>query len=109
MNLHRLTHRLRAGLRESEMAHLPLFYQLSHRANGFFDWRVGIDAVLVVEIDVVDAEAAQAGFTALAYIFGLAIDAPRHWIRRIANDSKLRSEDDLVALALDGASDELFV
>src|SRR5215472_3976545 len=97
MNLHRLAQRLRARFGESEMAHLAFFHELSHRADGFFDRSVGIDAVLVVEIDVINAETVQAGFAGLAYVFGLAINAAGHGIGGIANDAELRGEDDLVA------------
>jgi hypothetical protein len=31
--------------------------QIAHGAHGVFDRRVGVDTVLVVEIDVVDAQA----------------------------------------------------
>src|SRR5579862_8854042 len=65
--------------------------------------------MLVVEIDVIDAQAAEAGVAGLADVVGLAVDAARVGIFRIANDSKFGGEDDLIALAFDGASDELFV
>ena len=38
---------------------LILFHELGHGADGLFDRHIGIDAVLVVQIDVVHPEAAQ--------------------------------------------------
>ena len=48
------------GLGQPEVADLALRDELGHRADGLLDRRVGVDAVLVVEVDVVDAEAAAA-------------------------------------------------
>src|SRR5258707_4892194 len=39
-----------------------------HRANGLFDWNIGIDAVLVEKIDGVDSEPGQAGVASAADI-----------------------------------------
>ena len=49
------------GLGQAEVAHLAGRHQLGHRADGLLDRHLGVDAVLVVEVDVVDAEPLQAG------------------------------------------------
>ena len=54
----RIVSRRRLG--QAEVAHLASPHQLRHRADGVLDRRVGIDAVLVVEIDHVDPESPQA-------------------------------------------------
>src|SRR5579862_1353149 len=65
--------------------------------------------MLVVEIDMIDAEAAEARIAGLANVVRLAADAARVGIFRIANDAEFSGENDLVALALDGAPDKFFV
>ena len=45
---------------------MPSLHQLGHRADRVLDRRVGIDAVLVVEVDRLDAEPLQARLAATA-------------------------------------------
>ena len=45
------------GFGESEIFYFAGFHEFGHGADGFFDGRFGIDAMLVVEVDVIDAEA----------------------------------------------------
>jgi hypothetical protein len=52
----RAADRLRRGLGEPEVADLALLDELRHRADRLLDRTVSVDAVLVVEVDVVDAE-----------------------------------------------------
>ncbi len=47
----------RGGFGEAEIFHFAGFDQLGHGADGIFDGRVRVDAMLVVEVDVIDAEA----------------------------------------------------
>ena len=56
----RATHRGRRRLRQTGIAHLALPDQIAHRADGVFDGNIGIDARGVIEIDVIDAQPAQA-------------------------------------------------
>jgi hypothetical protein len=49
--------------------------QVGHGADGLLDRRLGVDAVLIIEIDRLDAEARQAAVAARADIVGLAVDA----------------------------------
>jgi hypothetical protein len=51
--------RLRAGLGQADVQHLALGHQLGERADGLLDRRVGIDAVLVVEVDTVGPQPLQ--------------------------------------------------
>ena len=55
----RAPNRVRRGLGEPEVPHLALLDELGHRADGVLDRRLGIDPVLVVEVDRVHAEALQ--------------------------------------------------
>ena len=52
----RAANRVRGRLGEPEVAHLPLLDELGHRADGLLDRRLEVDAVLVVEVDRLDAE-----------------------------------------------------
>ena len=55
----------RQRLGEPDEPDLPLLDQLRERADGLLDRRRGVDAVLLVEVDGLDAEAAQARLTRL--------------------------------------------
>ena len=67
----RAADRLGAGLGEADVADLALLHQFGHRADGLLDRRVGVDAVLVVEVDVVDAQALQRALAAAWTYSGL--------------------------------------
>ena len=55
---------------------LPSCDQLGHRADGLLDRHVGVDAVLVVEVDVVGAEALQRALDRAAHVLGRAVERP---------------------------------
>jgi hypothetical protein len=74
-----------------------------HRADRVLDRRLGIDAVLVVQIDVIDAEPLEARIACLPHVLGLAVDPALAVHHR---DRELGREHDLVALALDRLADE---
>src|SRR6516165_7537997 len=46
----------RRRLAQTQVTHLPLPYKLRHRADGLFNGDLWIDAVLVVEVDVIDSQ-----------------------------------------------------
>ena len=48
------------GFRNADVANLALLDQPSHRADGFLDRDVGIDAMQVIQIDVIEAEPLKA-------------------------------------------------
>ena len=58
-----------------EVADLALLDELGHRPDGVLDRGAGVDAVLVVEVDVVGAEALQGGLAGRAHVVGAAVDA----------------------------------
>ena len=101
--------RLGARLGQPEVADLALLHELGHRADGLLDRRVGVDAVLVVEVDVVDAEAPQRSLGRLAHVLGPAADAAGGRVVGVADDAELGRQHDLVAAAGDRAADELLV
>ena len=50
---------LGARLGQAEIAHLAGLDQLGHRADGVLDRDIGVDPVLVIEVDVVDTQPTQ--------------------------------------------------
>ena len=52
-------YRLRACFRKSEVLHFALLNQILHRSGHIFDRHVGVDAVLVIEINRIDPQALQ--------------------------------------------------
>src|SRR5579862_145881 len=64
-----------SGLGKTQVAYLPPLDQSRHRANGVLDGRVRIDPVLVVEIDHIDAEPAEARVAGLHDVLRAAVDA----------------------------------
>src|SRR5205823_11512212 len=73
MNFRGTSQRLRTGLRQTDVTNLAVFYQLSHRSNRLFNGRVGIYPVLIIQIDSLDPEAAQAALTGGTNIIRLTI------------------------------------
>ena len=104
----RAANRVRSGLGEPEVAHLALLHELGHCADRLLDRRLEVDAVLVVEVDRVDAEALQRRLAGRADVLRLAADA-EELARRSAHVPELRREHDLVAAAGDRLPDEPLV
>ena len=100
--------RLRRRLGEPEVADLAGLDQLGHRADGLLDRHGLVDAVLVVEVDVVDAEPLQRGVAGRADVLGAAVDADAGAVGP-ALVAELGGQLDLVAAAGDGLADELLV
>ena len=82
--------------------------QIGHGTDRILDRRGAVDAVLVIEIDVIDAETAERRLAGLAHVVGLAADAEEGAVIA-AHIAELRGQDHLIAAAADGASDQLFV
>ena len=100
---------LRARLRHAEVAHLAGLDQLLHRPGDLLDRDVGVDAVLVEEVDVVGPQPPQrvldgargsspAGCRA-AFAAGVAFEV----------EAELRRDHDLLAHRLERLPDEILV
>jgi hypothetical protein len=98
----------RRGFAEAEEAHLPRPDQLGHRADRLLDRHVRVDAVLVIEVDRLDAEPLEARLAGRADIIGVAAHAEEAAVLA-ADVAELGGEEDLVAAAGDGAADQLLV
>src|SRR5437763_1136475 len=87
-------------LAEPEMAHLALLDEAAHRADRVLDRHAGVDAVLVIEVDRVDAEPLQADLARLLHVFGAAVDAIG--AAGLAGLAEFGGDDDLVMQPLQG-------
>src|SRR5207302_2010780 len=67
--------RRRRRLGQSEEAHLAFLDERGHRADRLLDRRPRIDAVLIVEVDRLDAQTRQARLASGTNVVGLAADA----------------------------------
>jgi hypothetical protein len=104
----RAADRRRRGLAEPEEADLPLLHELGHRPDRLLDWHLRVDAVLVVEVDVIGAEPLERRLAGAADVLGGAVDAEAV-AALVADVAELRGEHDLVAPAADGVADEPLV
>src|SRR5580700_1682495 len=99
MNRRCAAHRCRPSLRQSDMTNLARLHEIRHGADGFFNRRAWIDAMLIVEIDRVNTEPLQARVATRLHVLGLTTDAAQTRIRLVAHDSELRRKKNLVAPA----------
>ncbi len=96
-------------LRQSEVAHLSGTNQFRHRAHGFFDRHIGIDAVLIIQIDSFRTQPFQAGVTARADIFRPPVDAARCGICPVSHNPELGGQKNLVTQTPDRLANQHFV
>src|SRR5690349_13344099 len=108
MHRMRAADRRRRRLAEAEVAHLPLLHELRHRPDGLLDRHVVVDAMLIIEVDVVDAEPLERGVAGATHVLRGAVDAEAVALL-VADVAELRGENDLVASALDRPTDEPLV
>ncbi len=71
----RAADRCGAGLRQSQVAHLAFFDQTAHGTDGLFDRNLGVDTVLIVEVDMIDPQALKRSVAGAAYVVGFSADA----------------------------------
>src|SRR5215475_2410617 len=109
MNSNSTSQSLSARLRETKIADLPLLHELRHRAHGVFNRRVGIDAMLVIKIDVIDAQSLEAGFAASPHVLRLPVHAACLGISGVGHDVKLHGQHHFVSLSLDRLPDQHLV
>src|ERR1700683_1941553 len=97
---------LRLRLADPERAHLALFDQFRHGAERLFDRHGGVDPVLVIKIDDIDAEPLQARLARTQYISGASIGDLAVPAAKVA---ELRRQNDVVAAAFDRLADEFLI
>src|SRR5918992_244563 len=98
--MHRVgtAYRLWRSLRQPEIAHLALPHEVAHRADGVLDRHRAIHSMLIVQIDVVDAQPRQRGVARGADVLG-ATAHPEVLAIRPTHVAELGGEDYALALA----------
>ena len=99
----------RRDLREPEVTDLPGTDQLRHGADGLLDRHGAVDPMQVVEVDVGDLEALQAGLARLPDPLGAGVDDARRGVLRVAHEAELCGEEHRVAPAGERTPHELLV
>src|SRR5258708_30935902 len=74
MDFRRSPQRFRPRFGEAERSDLALGNKLGHGGDGFFDGNIGIDAMLIIEIDGFDAQALKARVARAANVLGRTVD-----------------------------------
>ena len=90
------------------MAHLAGLDQLAHGAGGVLDRDVGVDAVLVEQVDVVDAQSSQRSFHRGRDVRRAAGQAGLLAVV-VEREAELRGDDDLGAYRRERLTDDLLV
>jgi hypothetical protein len=71
------TDRLHSRFGKAEVLHLALLDQLLHRARHIFDGHVGIDAMLIEQVDDIDLEPLERALDGLLDVLRPAVQARR--------------------------------
>ena len=100
--------RRRRRLGQTDVADLALRDQLRQRTDGLFDRRLRVDAVLVVEVDVVGVESPQRSFYGDPDVRGRAVEVSRAAVD-VRDHAELGGQNDLVAPTPQSAPDQLLV
>src|SRR5262245_21808975 len=93
---------------QADVADLALDDQAGHGADGVLDGCVGVETVLVAQVDVIGAEPPQRALDGGTDAGRAAVETAR-LAAGVRDEAELRGEHDLVAAALDGPADELLV
>ena len=100
----RAAQRLGADLAQTEVLHLTGVDELLHGARDVLNGNVRVLAVLVEDVDLVHAQAAQASLDDLADAFGPGVVAEVGCL-----EAELRGDHDVVAEALHSSANDLLV
>ena len=109
MNHVRATNRRWRSFRQTKEADFAGLYQIGHRAHGVFDWRLRINAMLVVQIDDIDAESLEGSVARSLHVFRPTAHGPERRIVLFADIAELGGEKDTVALAANSFANELLI
>ena len=98
---------LGAWFGQTEVLDLTCCYQISDRSGDILDRNVGVDAVLVEEVDGVDPQALQRGLGNLTDTFRATVEAAGS--ARAEIESELRSDDNIRLERLQRLAYELLI
>jgi hypothetical protein len=101
--------RLRSRLAQADVAHLPLSHELRQGPDRFLDGHVRVDAVLVVDVDAVGAEALERRFGRAPYVLRGSVEHSPGRVVRVHAHAELRRYHHLVAPARHRAADQLLI
>src|ERR1700756_3819763 len=90
---------------QAQVTHLPLPHQFSHRTDGVLDGDVWIDAVLIVQVDVIDAQPPERALAGLAHVLRPAVYASPSLTVRAAHETELRGDPHVVPPAANRFAD----
>src|SRR3954469_17921867 len=94
---------------QAEVAHLTGTNQLSHRADCFLNWSFGIDAMLIIKIDAINAEPAKTRVTGLLDVVRFAIDPAKSRRPRVAYNPEFGCDHHAVAFTANAPPEQLLV
>ena len=102
--------RLRAGFGQPEVLHLTGLHEFLDGARDILDRHVRIDAMLIQQVDRVDAKPLERSLDGLLDVRRLAVrtDEPRAAVR-LHLEPELRGDDDLPAERLERLADQVFI
>src|SRR5260370_21614723 len=106
MNAVGATNGFRACLGETEKADLAVLHQGGHGAYRVLDGRGWMDAVLIVQIDHLDAEALQTGLAGTDHVLRPPVG---NFAAAAAEIAELGRHEDLRAAPRDGLADKRFI
>jgi hypothetical protein len=99
---------LGAGLGKTDVLDLPFRHELRKCADSVLDRGAGVDAVLVVEVDVLGVEPLQRACDRGADVGGAAVELAGT-AAGVGDKAEFRSEDDLLAMTLQRPAEQLLV
>ncbi len=102
----RATHRGGTGFGQAEVAHLALGDQVTHGAGHILDRHVRIHAVLVEQVDVVGAQALEAGFGHRTDVLRTTVQAG---VDLCVLEAELGGDHQLVAVRCQRPAEQVFV
>jgi hypothetical protein len=105
----RATQSLGTRFGHADVTDFAFLDEFLHCAERVLDWYVGIDAVLVIEVDIIDAEPSQARLAGAADVIRFSVNISRCEIFEVALITEFRCEDDFVAPSFNGLADQFFV
>src|SRR6478672_11252722 len=96
------------GFGQAEVPDLPVADEVGEGTDGVLDRCAWVDPVLVVEVDVVGAEALKRALDSDTDVGRAAVASPGA-ATVVGDETELCGQDHLVAAASQGAADEFFV
>ena len=97
------------GFGQAQKTHFAGAHQLGHGAHGVFDGHGFVDAVLVVQINLLDAQTLSAGVATGLHVFGPAIDAARRRVGRVARDAELGRDEHVLSAPCNRLANQQFM